>query len=74
MSNLQEVSDLTRMNRKERRNFSKRVKLHVPGRNLPFSKKEHGTLANYYKLREEEIKQEQDEHAKTKETGSGDSK
>lgn len=46
----------------------------LPGRNLPFQKSIHTTLENYYTLREEEIKKEQDEHAKTKETSSGDSK
>lgn len=49
------MNDLTRMNRKERRNFTKRTKLALPGRNLPFQKSIHKTLENYYKLREEEI-------------------
>ncbi len=52
------MNDLTRMNRKERRNFTKRTKLALPGRNLPFEKGKHKTLENFYKLREEEIQEE----------------
>lgn len=50
--------DVTRWNRKERRDFRKRAHLTITGRNLPFQKEIHGTLTNYNALREKELNED----------------
>ena len=55
--------DLTRLNRKARRINGAVMGTKIPGRNLPFVKKIHGTVENYNKLRAEEIKKEEDYYA-----------
>lgn len=51
--------DITRMNRKQRRELRQRIHLTIPGRNLPYEKAKHGSLAQYYDLREKEIQADQ---------------
>jgi hypothetical protein len=51
-------TDLTRWNRKQRRDFARKVHLTIPGRNLPYVKNTHGTVKEYYTKREEELSQE----------------
>jgi hypothetical protein len=52
--------DITRQNRKERRRFSKGANLGfmIPGRHLPYVKKQHGEITDFYALRDKEIEQE----------------
>lgn len=47
--------DLSRLTREERRRIEKRLGVKIPGRNLGYNQKIHGSWSNYYKLREEEI-------------------
>jgi hypothetical protein len=58
---MNETVDITRWNRKARRDFQKRAKLTIPGRNLPYQKALHGSPKEYYALREQEISQEKNE-------------
>lgn len=51
-------TDLSRWNRAERRKFRAQTKLTIPGRNLPFIKRQHGTISKYNSLREQELSQE----------------
>lgn len=53
--------DLGRMNRKERRNLSRRIKLTIPGRTLPYNKQAHGSIKNYYELLENDQRKEAEE-------------
>ena len=50
--------DITRWSRKQRREIKKNSGHTIPGRNLPFIKELHGTIDNYNKLREQEVKNE----------------
>lgn len=52
--------DLTRLNRHARRVNGAIMGEKIMGRNMPFVKKIHGTLENYNKIREEEIKREEE--------------
>lgn len=62
MEETKQTLDLTRFNRKERRNIRKQTHLTIPGRNLPFVKKLHGTLEDYYAKRELEISKEHEDN------------
>lgn len=53
-----ETVDLSRLNREERRRIGERIKQKIVGRNLPYVQKIHGSYENYYKIRGEEIAQE----------------
>jgi hypothetical protein len=55
-----ESVDITRLNRAERRKMMKSGKMPVmiPGRNLPFVKKFHGEITNFYGMRDKELKEE----------------
>ncbi len=50
--------DLTRLNRHARRVNGAIIGEKIPGRNLPFVKKIHGTVENYNNIRKEEIEKE----------------
>ncbi len=55
----QERIDLSRLPRKERRRIGKKLQGKILGRNLPFQKDLHGDIHTFYKLRAEEIANEQ---------------
>lgn len=50
-----EQIDITRLNRAERRRIGSRVHMPIHGRNLPFVKAIHKTVAEYNALRAKEI-------------------
>ena len=58
METVPQQIDLTRLSRHERRQIGKLNGIKIPGRNMGFQKKLHGTIENFYKLREEEIVKE----------------
>jgi hypothetical protein len=58
--------DITRFNRKDRRRLKPQIGVMLQGRNLPFEKKLHKTVANFNEMRLKEI---EDEHS-TKEDGN----
>lgn len=53
-----EQIDLTRLSRSERRRIGAKMGKKILGRNLGYDKRIHGSWANYYKLRDEEIKKD----------------
>lgn len=58
--NKEERVDLSRLNRRQRRAHGKAMGMKIPGRNLPYVKAVHGSWKEYNKLRDEEIKREQE--------------
>lgn len=52
-----ETVDITCWSRKERRKVERQLTVKIPGRNLPYTKA-HGTVEDFYKKREEEMKKE----------------
>lgn len=49
------MNDLTRWNRKDRRDVRAHAHITIPGRNLPYQKNLHGSLKDFNELREREI-------------------
>lgn len=66
-----ETVDVTRWNRKQRRNFKKQSKINIPGRNMPYVQRVHGSIFEYNKIREQELLN--DEHNKATQTSTSNS-
>lgn len=41
-----------------------KIKVMIPGRNMPFVKKQHGEITSFYAMRDKEIAQEREERTK----------
>jgi hypothetical protein len=52
------MNDLTRWNRKDRRDVRAHAHITIPGRNLPFVKAMHGSLEAFNTARERELTQD----------------
>lgn len=57
-----EQVDITRFNRKKRRELRQRIHITIPGRNLPFVKAIHKTIENFDAMRAKEIEADIKEH------------
>jgi len=59
-----QIIDLTRLNRAQRRKKGSRIGgMMLPGRNMPFQKKLHGTIQQFNETRAKEIAEEQKQRA-----------
>lgn len=57
-SETKERVDVSRWNRKERRDIRKSAHITIPGRNLPYTKSSYGSIENFNKVRADEIASE----------------
>ena len=63
MTETKQTVDISRFNRAERRKLKPQIGITIPGRNLPFERKTHGTVSNYNILRAKELEDEKNRQA-----------